>query len=404
MVSRAWVLLVMVVATALTPTDAAIAADRCAAAATTIVTAAPWAQQKLAPQRVWHLSRGDAVTVAVVSTGVDARVPQLRGHVLPGVDVTKPGGHADADCLGHGTFVAGLIAARVVPGVGFAGVAPGARILPIRSGPDGADIAPNAVAAAIRAAVHGGARVVDLMTGAVSVTPELRAAVKYAAQQDVLIVAPAADVAASEKTATYLSAQPGVLAVGAIARDGSQPSAPAPGVDLVAPGADLLSTGRGGAGHVVASDVSYAAPFVAGVAALVRAYHPRLTAEQVKRRLELTADRPGSEVPDPQVGWGVVDPYAAVVAVLPDEVRSGAGSVRPRVFAAPRRPAKDNRDRNTALLVATGSVLLAIVAGLTGLVISHGRRRGWEPAAHGESGAQCGHERRCCNEDTTHRH
>src|SRR5262249_32912202 len=74
---------------------------RCAPAPTTVVPALPWAQQRLAPQRVWPFTRGAGQVVAVVDSGVDASVPQLAGHVLPGLDVVANGGRADNDCVGH---------------------------------------------------------------------------------------------------------------------------------------------------------------------------------------------------------------------------------------------------------------------------------------------------------------
>jgi subtilisin family serine protease len=119
----------------------------------------PWPQRQLAPERVWPLTDGSGVTVAVVDTGVDGQVPQLRGQVLPGVDTTAPDrGPADDDCFGHGTFVAGIIAATRIVGTGYAGVAPGVRILPVRCattdvpGAPGT-LTPEGMALGIRAAV-----------------------------------------------------------------------------------------------------------------------------------------------------------------------------------------------------------------------------------------------------------
>ena len=94
----------------------------------------------------------------------------------------------------------------------------------------------------------------------------------------------------------YPAAFPGVVAVGAVGQDGkrSQFSEVGTYLDLVAPGVDIVSLSRAGIGHMVDNGTSYATPFVAAVAALVRSYYPRLTALQVKRRMELTADHPGT--------------------------------------------------------------------------------------------------------------
>src|SRR4051794_13069017 len=81
----------------------------------------PWTQHRMDPQRVWPLTKGQGVTVAVIDTGVDAMVPQLAGHVLPGVDVVNGVGTANNDCYGHGTFVAGIIASQPAAGTGVTG-------------------------------------------------------------------------------------------------------------------------------------------------------------------------------------------------------------------------------------------------------------------------------------------
>jgi subtilisin family serine protease len=132
---------------------------RCAAASTTVARAVPWAQQRLAPQRVWMLTRGQAVTVAVVDTGVSRSAPALAGRVLAGKDVLT-GGPGDDDCAGHGTFVAGLVAAGQLAGTGFAGVAPDARILPVRVTDQAGDVHPDVLAAGVTAAVDGGGTVI----------------------------------------------------------------------------------------------------------------------------------------------------------------------------------------------------------------------------------------------------
>ncbi|MFJ3673620.1 S8 family serine peptidase [Streptomyces sp. NPDC090106] len=148
------------------------------------MTAAPWEQRSLQLTRVRSAGTGAGVTVAVVDTGVSAAAPALAGRV------TVSGG-AGADCVGHGTFVAGLVAAAPVAGVSFAGVAPGVRILAVR-GTDGRGAATVAtVARGIRAAVDGGAGVVVVSPALTEDSAGLRAAVGYAARHDTLIVAAA---------------------------------------------------------------------------------------------------------------------------------------------------------------------------------------------------------------------
>ncbi|MGW6908657.1 type VII secretion-associated serine protease mycosin [Streptomyces sp. NPDC054940] len=286
----------------------------------------PWSQARLDAQRVWDLTQGAGQTVAVVDTGVDGSVPQLQGAVLRGSDVLGGTGRGDTDCVGHGTFVAGIIAARPAPGLKFTGLAPAAKILPIVQTSDGRDGTAAGMARAIRAAVDGGATVINVSANAPAPSDPLRSAVEYAAAKDVLIVASAgnADPGTPQQPGagiTYPAVYDEVLAVAATDREDQAATFSVAGdfVDLAAPGVDILSLGVKGPGYRLDAGTSFAAPYVAATAALVRARHPELTAAQVKHRLEATADRPASRVPDPKVGWGVVNPFNAVTVVVPGE-------------------------------------------------------------------------------------
>jgi membrane-anchored mycosin MYCP len=282
--------------------------------------AVPWAQQVLAPQRVWPLTIGAGVVVAVVDTGVDARSPQLAGRVLNGTDVIKPGG-ANTDCYGHGTFVSGIIAAAPANGTGFAGVAPGVTIFPVRAATSSQDVTASSIAAGMRAAVDSGARVINISASTTQPNGDLAAAVNYAESRDAVVVASAANSAKNGDPVTYPASYPTVVAVGAVDSAGQRADFSQTGayLDVVAPGLNVESIGPGGPGQWQGSGTSYAAPFVAGVAALVRAYRPGLTAAQVRHRLAATANHPAAKLPDPEFGFGTVNPLAAVSAVLPEE-------------------------------------------------------------------------------------
>ncbi|GAB3146419.1 hypothetical protein GCM10027290_28170 [Micromonospora sonneratiae] len=380
-------LLVIVIWAAWTPGVARASAptgQRCTSPATEQFREVPWTNQRLAPQRVWDLTRGSGVVVAVIDSGVDTNVPQLRGAVLPGVDVVNGGGRADSDCFGHGTFVAGIIAARPARDTGVVGIAPAVRILPIRQANDANDGNAAGMARGIRAAVDAGAKVINISASSFFPTVDLRTAVEYAAAKDVLIVAAASNEAEEGNPKAYPAAYPQVLAVGAIGPDGSRSGFSEFGnyLDLVAPGVDVISLSRGGRGHVMDRGTSYAAPFVAGVAALVRSYHPKLSAGQVKRRLEQTADHPAATLPSLELGWGVVNPYAAVTSILPGEgstVTTAGGRSDP-IDPPPVRAADPTPVRNaalfTAVLVALGGALL-----LFGAAVPRGVRRRWRPAS-----------------------
>jgi subtilisin family serine protease len=138
------------------------AGQQCTPPSPEVAREVPWPQKRLAPERVWPLTRGQGVTVAVIDTGVDGKAAPLKGRVLPGVDVVNNGGTADDDCFGHGTFVAGIIGAEQLPGTGLSGIAPKVRILPIRQANNSNDGTAAGMAKGIVAAVDGGADVINI--------------------------------------------------------------------------------------------------------------------------------------------------------------------------------------------------------------------------------------------------
>lgn len=329
------------------------------------------AQRALGFTEVWDLSRGSGVTVAVIDTGVNP-LAAFGGRVRSGGDLLwkespRPG---LMDCDGHGTVVAGIIAAAPNLRTGFAGVAPEATVLSIRqtstayrrpgragdapSGPEGVGTAAT-LASAIDLAVEQGARVVNVSgaycTAAVEAeSGPLRAAVRRAVAADVVVVAAAGNVSSSGAcspqntpgalavTAATPARVPEALTVGSVKPDGtpSEFSLAGEWVDLAAPGEGVISVnphpdGSGEVGALVTSQgtvplegTSYAAPYVAGVAALVRARFPQLTAAQVIQRLVVTAGRGAGVSPRSiAVGAGMVDPARALSAVLPEEGAAG---------------------------------------------------------------------------------
>ncbi|GAB3733631.1 hypothetical protein GCM10027598_58430 [Amycolatopsis oliviviridis] len=361
----------------------------CLPAPTSTESGTPWAQQRLAPDRVWSLTKGAGITVGVVDTGVDAGTPQLAGgRVKRGVDVTTPERKpADDDCFGHGTFVAGIIGAGSRRGTGFSGVAPEATILPIRCAVASQDGSPPSLTATemangIRAAVDGGAKVVNISASTSVPDDGLEEAVRYAASSDVVVVASAANSAQQGDPVTYPAAYPSVIAVGAIDESGKKADFSQTGkfLSLVAPGVGVTSVGPRGAGHWLGSGTSYAAPFVAGVAALVRSYHPELSAEQVKHRLEVTADRPAAKVPDPGFGWGTVNVTAAVTTVLPEESGTGLPVVTAELAPLPPSAQPGGAGPLLAVGAAVSVPILVFLAFLGSRLVRSGRTRGWKPA------------------------
>ncbi len=355
----------------------------CAAPVREVSPDVPWPQRRLGFARVWPLSRGAGVTVAVIDSGVDGRTPQLAGRVDRGLDVVNGGGRADTDCVGHGTAVAAIIAAAPWAGSGFVGVAPAARILPIRQADAGRDGTAAGLAAAIRAAVDRGARVINVSVVTAEPSTVLRQAVGYAAARDALIVAAVANEAQAGNPRTYPASYPGVLGVAAVGPDDRNTDFSETGdfVGVAAPGVDVVTVAPGGAGGILVRGTSYAAPFVSGVAALLRGYHPRWTAEQVRRQIEQTADHPAARLPDAGVGWGVVDPYAAIASAPPGT----APAARAPAALAARRPAAPvpPGPGQAALLGAAGLVAAAVLLLAGRAVGRHGTARHWRPAPPG---------------------
>ncbi|MFF0338319.1 type VII secretion-associated serine protease mycosin [Kribbella sp. NPDC004875] len=375
---------------ATTPTASAVPpAGQCrtAEAGGQPISKMPWATTWLAPERAWPVSTGKGVTVAVIDSGVDADHPQLRGAVLPGQDVLTPGDErADFDCVSHGTAVASIIAARPVTGIGFRGVAPGARILPIRvserdaSEQQGEAVNATVFAGAIRYAVDAGATVINISLSLYVDQKPVRDAVRYAQRHDTLIVAAAGNAHGQqgEDPVTYPAAYPGVLGVGATTIDGSRLSSSqvGPYVDISAPGGGVLAATRV-SGHRYYDGTSFATGFVSGTAALVRSADPKLPATAVAARLMATATpAPG---PTDQYGAGVVNPYRAVEdvlttakpAVLPPVKNAKVDSAAERRTAALSDAGRAGR--RIALLAGLCAVLVVVAA----LVLPLGRRRRW---------------------------
>ncbi|MEV6705544.1 type VII secretion-associated serine protease mycosin [Micromonospora wenchangensis] len=356
------------------------------------VAAAPWPQRRYAPQRLTPLATGAGVTVAVVDSGVDRRHPQLRGRVLDGADFLDPGGDGTRDCAGHGTGVASIIAAGEGSGVAFRGLAPGARILPVRVSEQqvvegreaGRTVSAAGFAQAVRWAVDHDADVLNLSVVLYADNPAVREAIDYALRRDVVVVAAAGNLHDGGDPLPYPAAYDGVLGVGAVTPTGVRApfSQVGPYVDLVAPGGDVLMAAPG-QGHRRAEGTSYAAPFVAGTAALLRQYRPELDAAEVARRIVGTTDpAPGGR--EGGYGAGVLNPYRAVVetggAPQPATRPTTALPVPqadPAVLAQGHRRAAA---RQRALLVATAVGGTVVVAVLLAVVLPRGVRRRWHPA------------------------
>ncbi len=258
------------------------------------VRADEWQLQTLDLADAWTYADGAGITVAVLDSGVDAKHPDLEGQVLPGLDLVNTKGDGDTDPVGHGTTVSGIIAGRNDDNTGVVGIAPKAKILPVRvlneqNRYDDALI----VAKGLRWAVDHGARVVNMSLGGSANSPALAAALDYAFAKDVVVIACTGNVNA---TATYTpgvwypAREPGVIAVAGMERNGTDLwSGSITGKETVvtAPATELVGAKPGGYWRV--QGTSFAAPMVAATAALIRSRWPDMPAGEVINRIIRTA-------------------------------------------------------------------------------------------------------------------
>ncbi|WP_433533676.1 type VII secretion-associated serine protease mycosin [Micromonospora sp. CA-263727] len=280
-----------------------------------------WQIDKLGARTAWRTSTGRGVVVAVIDSGVDGSHPDLAGQVLPGIDLVSPGGAAEPDPVGHGTTVAGLIAGRNDDRQGVVGLAPDARILPVRvldeeNRYDDALI----VAQGVRWAVDNGAQVINLSLGGSGDSAALAAAIDYAFARDVVVVACTGNLATSpDAKVWYPAREPGVIAVSGLERNSDNLWSGAitgRATILTAPASGLVGA-RPPGGYWRVQGTSFAAPLVAATAALVRSRYPQLSAGDVVNRLLATAKDIGPTGRDDRFGYGLVDPVAALTADVP---------------------------------------------------------------------------------------
>nr|WP_245551885.1 type VII secretion-associated serine protease mycosin [Gordonia aichiensis] len=389
-------------------------------------SSATGAQAMMRSADIWRFGRGAGQRVAVIDTGVtpNRRLPRL----IAGGDYVSTG-NGLSDCDSHGTLVAGIIAGSPSDTDAFAGVAPDASIIAIRQSStafgarrsrDSDDPHIGSGYGSVRTLANAVVRAVDLGATVINISEvacaavgtklndrALGAAVRYAHTRDVVVVVaagnltrdsacssqnpiPKGDDPTGWRSVSMIASpawfSPYVLTVGSVDAASGAPSdfsINGPWVSVAAPGTDVVSVDGSGrvvfaqqseSGPVPLRGTSFSTAYVSGIVALIRARYPHLTAAAVIDRVTRTAHAPGTGR-DTRIGFGVIDPLAALTAELDDAPRAGAV---PHAIAAPTRPpAPDHTARNVAVIGGGAAIVLVLV--VLALALPHRRVRALDP-------------------------
>ncbi|MFJ4824326.1 S8 family serine peptidase [Streptomyces bacillaris] len=385
-------------------------------AAAADVRSKQWYLKALQAEEMWKITTGEGIKVAVIDTGVSPNTPSLKGQVLKGLDATGAQGDEFDDYTGHGTTMAELIAGTGKGG-GLRGLAPGAKIIPMRIS-DTEFQNENSVNAkdaedAIRAAADSDAQIINMSFASDYSDQDERDAVKYAQSKGKLFFAGVGNNAKEGNKVQYPAAYPQVVGVSSADRSGkvSEFSTNGNSVDIAAPGSDIprwcnksltsYCDGEGG--------TSAATAIASASAALVWSANPDWTANQVLNVLFDTAGRDwkkgdrsaylghGLIRPAMNILKGKGDPGDPDISPLTNERTNGspaspAASEQPSTSAS-EQPTRSGRgseadetvaagDSNTSASGGDGAPLGLILGGIAGVAVLGGvvfalvRRRG----------------------------
>ncbi|MFJ8957530.1 MULTISPECIES: S8 family serine peptidase [unclassified Streptomyces] len=385
-----------------------------------------WPLTAFAAEKVWNEATGQGVTVAVIDGGFKTDHPDLTGQFLKGKDFldedTSGASSADQEGAGHGTAMAGIIAGHGHGAGGASGVkglAPAAKILPIRSiGGDSTFFAKP-----IKYAVDHGAdvinisRAVDDTSGKVEAIKAEREAIAYALDRGVPVVAASGNEGKTGvDNLSYPASQPGVVTVGAVDSGGEiwNKSNYGPQLMLAAPGVKNVVAGLDSDGYDQANGTSGSTAFVSAAIALLKQKFPDLSAGQLVNRLTKTAGIPasdkGASLPDEHFGYGFIKPYSALTEDIPagpkngplkvDELNTAIAKDKGTDASAPSSSspdaASDSSDSggmSTGLIVGIAAgVLIVLVIVLVVIVRSRKKNGGGPPPPPGGGWGVGGHQ------------
>lgn len=282
----------------------------------------------------WNIVTGSQqIVIAVIDSGINAKHPEFAGRLVPGYDFTDKDSQPE-DISGHGTHVAGIIAAALDNRQGIAGVCPNCRLMPIKV-LDKYNVGTwSLLAQGILFAADHGARIINISVGAAIPSQTVQSAISYAIETGAVIVAAAGNNDSDQPF--YPAAYDGVIAVGATTRNDKRWEKSDYGsyIDLVAPGDVIYSTYNNlhniYHGYTYMSGTSMAAPFVSGVAGLLLSVAPKLSADDVTQALILGVDDLGRPGKDKQFGYGRVNALKSLRAPVDGLVEAVGEISQPR--------------------------------------------------------------------------
>ncbi|MGK5497459.1 S8 family serine peptidase [Streptomyces sp. URMC 125] len=316
-----------------------------------------WYLDAMQAEKMWKVSTGEGVKVAVIDSGVNASTDALRGRVLPGEDMTGAPGEATDDYLGHGTNMAELIAGSGVNG-SVRGLAPGAEIVPYRIPLKGLDgkLDSDGYAKAIRAAADSDAKIISMSFGGPYYREDGEKAIEYALGKGKLLFASVGNDARKGNKPRYPASYAGVVGVGATDQQGEVTGFSQHGmnVDLSAPGSEMPGWCDKSFQKYCVRDggTSAATALASASAALIWAKNPEWTANQVLRVLVDTAGRKDDKkgASSVYVGYGAVRPRIHLLEGKGDPGDPGKNPIEateptPSAPASPSRGESDGKSR-----------------------------------------------------------
>ena len=382
-------------------------ADECRTGAPVALKDAP-ALALLQADAVAPLSTGTGVLVAIVDSGINGSDPRLSPRIAGGVnlvpDGADPRGLTDLD--GHGTAIAGLIAAQPRKDSGVHGLAPDAQLYSVRvyatkeNKDADAGLGPSTARTAqgIRVATDAGAQIINVSMSTPYSSAELDSAVAYALSRGSLVVASSGNATEADRSFAqddlgdgprFPAGSPGAIGVAAATVPGgvvTDDSKHGPHVAIIAPGQSVLTTAlnKGDCYFGEAPASSYATGYASAVAALVASTHPTESPDEWAYRMMATALRASPDERDDRSGWGLVQPFEAITLVPGPDTRGPANPFQGGAVPAPAATGQsiviaasddqDELDASRVTIVATVGAALLCVFGVIGVYRATRRR------------------------------